>query len=646
MRSSPDITLRTMMGRGVGLLLLSLAAIAVLSGLLAWRAQTTVSLLQRADRINRSLPQLHRVTQDLLNAETGQRGYLLTQKGSYLQPYRDAMLGLEQRLNELVQRNPDPLREPRLQRIRELALLKLQELGQTLRLHDSGRHEEALELVMSDQGQRHMDEFRDLIGEVLADMQAERGAINARLQKETGQAELLLLVGLGALTVFTVLAVTQVISRTRDAERSEHRLRGIADNVPAMIGQFDRHGRLLFANVEAGRVFGFDPQAVVGQDMQELHTPQDAALLLPYVERVLGGERVEFDIEFLVAGELRHFHQCFVPDHPISHGAKDRAGAVDGFYAVSMDITDRKRHADEVARSEKRMKAVTDNLPVLISYVDADQRVRYVNETIRTWLGQDPAHIVGSTVEQLMGPELYAQRRPHLMRALQGERVEFEVASTLLGRLHHLRNIYLPDVGPGGHVVGVYTLSIDITPMKQAEAQLAQLASSDALTGLPNRRELDRGLERALARQRRRARDGGAMALVFLDVDGFKSINDTYGHSVGDEVLCAFADCLRRSVRASDLVARLAGDEFIAVLEGLNHPDEAAQVATKILEAVRSEAMAGLTVTTSIGVATVIDAEVPARELVALADRALYEAKRAGRNRFAVQHWPGSDRRH
>ncbi|WAC73397.1 diguanylate cyclase [Roseateles sp. SL47] len=629
-------TLRSLMGRGVGWLLLSLAAITVLSGLLAWRAQVSLGHLQRADRINRTLPQLNRLMQDLLNAETGQRGYLLTQKGSALQPYRDAVLGLEQRLDELVQRNPDPMHGPRLERVRELALMKLSDMSQTLRLHESGRHDEALELVMGDPG--HMDELRDLLGELLTDLQSERAAINARLQRDASQAELLLLGGLGTLTVFTVLAVTQVISRTRAAERSEHRLRGIADNVPALIGQFDRHGRLLFANAAAARIFGFEPETAVGKTLEGLHGAQDVALMLPQVDRVLSGERVEFDADLVVEGQLRHFHQCFVPDRG--------AGQPEGFYAVSMDITERRRDEVRVSRSEKRLKAVTDNLPIALAYVDAEQRLQYANETVRSWLAVNLEDALGQTLEQLLGPELYAQRRVQLALALQGERVEFDTANLELGRLRHFKSIYVPDVGAAGRVVGLYILSMDITPMKQAEAQLAQLASSDALTGLPNRRELDRALDSALARQRRHAREGRAMALLFLDVDGFKKINDSHGHSVGDEVLRAFAHCLRRTVRASDLVARLAGDEFIAVLEDLNRPDEAASVAAKIVEAVRNERMAGLSVTTSVGVATLADGEAPARDLMALADRALYQAKRAGRNGFAAQHWPGLDSRH
>lgn len=635
MLTLPPAAPSSRLSRGVRWLMVSLAAMAVLCALLAWRAHATVSHLQRSEQIGRTLPQLHRVMEDLLNAETGLRGYLLTQKGSALQPYREAMNGLEQRLEDLVRQSPDPMQGPRLARIRELALIKLRDMDQLLRLHDSGQHDQALERVMGNPAQ--MDELRDLLGELRADLAAEQARIHNRLQGDASQGEWLLVGGLGTLTLFAAIAVTQVITRTRTAERSQQRLRDIADHVPALIGHFDRQGRLLFANAQAGRVFGFQTETAVGRSVADLLPPEGAAAMQPQMERVLAGETVEFDARLRVNDDWRHFHQCLVPDR--------LAGMTRGFYAVSMDITERRRDEIRVAQSEKRLKAVTDNLPIALGYIDADQRLRYANETVRTFLNVDLHDAIGQTLETLLGPEQYTQRRVHLALGLQGERVEFDTTSVHLGRKRHYRSVYVPDVGEGGAVVGLFLLSIDITPMKQAEAQLAQWASSDALTGLPNRRELDQALDQALLRQRRLAREGRALAVLFLDVDHFKTINDSYGHAVGDEVLKVFAQCLRHSVRASDVVARLAGDEFVAVLEGLNSPDEAARVAAKIIEAVAHQPLAGLSVTTSIGVATLEEPEMSARDLMALADRALYQAKRAGRNGFAVQHGPGLDSR-
>ena len=637
MRSSAEPIHRTTLGRGVGLLMVALFAMAVIVAMLAWRARDTLEDLRRADRINSVLPAMTLLMEDLLNAETGQRGYLLTQRTSYLQPYRDAVRRLDQRVEELSARDTDPTHGPKLARVRELVQLKLTEMNQTVRLNDAGRHDEALELVLGDQGMHHMDELRDVLGELISSLRAERSSISERLSRDAGHTELLLLAGLAMLGLFTVLATTQVLLRSRDLMRTQRRLRGIADNVPALISHYDGRGLLRFANAEVGRVFHTDPASLVGRSMEELRGAENAAQIRPFVQRVLQGEAVAFDADQVIDGETLHFHQRFVPDMA--------DGRVEGFYACSMDITERKRAEALVAASERRMKAITDNLPVFITYIDAERKLRYTNETLRAWYGLDPQAVIGLHIDDVFGQAGVSQRSAQLALALGGERVEFELTVSMLGKQRHLRAIYVPDVGADGRVQGIFTLSIDITVMKQAEAQLARLASSDALTGLPNRREFDQALGGALARQRRHAREGRGMALLFLDIDRFKAINDTHGHGVGDTVLREFATVLRRTVRGSDHVARIAGDEFVAVLEGLNRPGEAEQVAQKIVEAVRAMRPAGLAISTSIGVATMADGEVPAMDLIALADRALYQAKHQGRDGWAAIAWPGLDLR-
>jgi diguanylate cyclase (GGDEF)-like protein len=207
--------------------------------------------------------------------------------------------------------------------------------------------------------------------------------------------------------------------------------------------------------------------------------------------------------------------------------------------------------------------------------------------------------------------------------------------------VYHLHNTYIPDVpSGGGPVAGLYVLVTDVSPMKEAELKLEELARSDTLTGLPNRRQFDECLLQALARNQR---DCGALALLFLDIDHFKSINDSHGHAVGDAVLQEFAQRLQRSVRSMDMVARLAGDEFVIVVEGLVAPDDlAAQaVARKVLQAMAAPmAMAGglvLPVGTSIGVALLPSgARGTPQALMQCADQALYQAKRAGRGRHAL----------
>ena len=185
-------------------------------------------------------------------------------------------------------------------------------------------------------------------------------------------------------------------------------------------------------------------------------------------------------------------------------------------------------------------------------------------------------------------------------------------------------------------MIGVYTSSNDITPLKQVERKLERLAQNDTLTGLPNRHMFNDGIAAAL---RRSQRSGTQVALLFLDIDGFKRINDSLGHAAGDEVLREFARRLSSCVRATDLVARLAGDEFVIVLEGIHTREECRFIARKIIAAMRGAFRAGdsiVSVTTSIGIALAVGGATTAEALLKRADSALYAAKGLGRDTFEI----------
>jgi diguanylate cyclase (GGDEF)-like protein/PAS domain S-box-containing protein len=290
----------------------------------------------------------------------------------------------------------------------------------------------------------------------------------------------------------------------------------------------------------------------------------------------------------------------------------------------------------ELVASEQRLRTITDNLPVLIAYIDKQERYQFCNATYTTWLGLDPRDMLGRTVQEIAGAENYGLRKERLQLALAGERTEFEISTDTLGVTRHMQTTYLPDVSPQGGVQGIYVLAIDVSAMKAAEMQLVQMARTDTLTGLANRLGFNDKLGHALARSRRR---GQPVALLFLDVDKFKHINDSLGHAVGDEVLKVFAQRLLASVRETDTVARLAGDEFVVVLEDLHTPAEPQFVARKILAAINRPfelANAALDVSTSIGIAFQGDGRILPAQLLAAADKALYEAKAGGRNTFRM----------
>jgi diguanylate cyclase (GGDEF)-like protein len=189
-----------------------------------------------------------------------------------------------------------------------------------------------------------------------------------------------------------------------------------------------------------------------------------------------------------------------------------------------------------------------------------------------------------------------------------------------------------------GRVAGVYILTTDATASRMHERSLHALAHTDPLTQLPNRRRFEQALEGAANRSRQGDRD---CALLYLDVDFFKQINDRYGHATGDDVLVEFARRLRTSVRSTDLVARLAGDEFTVLLHDVRSEADVERVARKILDAIAEPfALAGRTlkVGTTIGIGLASGGSVDPRALMETADRALYVAKEAGRHTYAVLH--------
>lgn len=188
-----------------------------------------------------------------------------------------------------------------------------------------------------------------------------------------------------------------------------------------------------------------------------------------------------------------------------------------------------------------------------------------------------------------------------------------------------------------GVVSGAVIAFQDISAEKAAQEQIRQLAMNDPLTGLPNRRELWERIDIELARA---ARDGTMLAVLFIDLDGFKEINDQHGHDIGDAVLVTIARRLAESIRAVDTVGRLGGDEFVTVLTGLRGAGAGSAIAQKLLDAVGEPCQVGhttpLPVTASIGIAFYPDHGADATTLVHRADVAMYEAKRAGKNRLAL----------
>ena len=299
------------------------------------------------------------------------------------------------------------------------------------------------------------------------------------------------------------------------------------------------------------------------------------------------------------------------------------------------DITIRRQALAEIERGRTRLRAITDGLPVTISMVSPEGRYLFANQAYCRYFGLDPDRIHDMSVRDIIGEVAYDQALTHLERAMAGEQVSFESRFALPIGLRDLRITMIPS---RGDEPGTYILGSDVTEFRALQDQLEHEATHDLLTGLPNRRAFTLRLSRELDRVHQNAEPLG---LLFLDLDGFKGINDRLGHHVGDALLQRFASVLCAEVRPGDMVARLAGDEFTIILPALRQPElELPALCERLLAAMAVPAdVAGhpLPLAGSIGGALCPSGQFcHIDDLLHRADAAMYRAKQAGKGRFAL----------
>jgi diguanylate cyclase (GGDEF)-like protein/PAS domain S-box-containing protein len=303
--------------------------------------------------------------------------------------------------------------------------------------------------------------------------------------------------------------------------------------------------------------------------------------------------------------------------------------------AHRLDMETTLRCSEERLRSsEERLRTITDNVPVLISYLDSDLHYQFANAMYKEWLGVRSEDMIGRSITQVLGDSFFEERKPSLERALGGAMSNVELKVSRKGHDRILSTTYIPH-HQDGNVVGIYVLATDATASRQHERQLLALANADPLTGLPNRRMYEFNLAKALATNRRQKT---GLALMYLDLDDFKQINDNFGHAAGDNVLVEFGKRIKPLLRETDMLARLAGDEFTITLEAVTTPESCELVAQKILAALAQPFTVSsrpLLVSASIGIVFAGE-QSSFQSLSQQADLALYSAKRSGKNRFSL----------
>jgi len=422
----------------------------------------------------------------------------------------------------------------------------------------------------------------------------------------------------------------QAETRRRAAEARSHEL---AETSPDIVSVYGADGRMVSVSPASRAVLGYDPEELVGRSGEDFVLAEDIPVILAMRNRA----REVDDVSATFRLVRRDGHPIWVEAK--LHIVRDADGRVAESHAIIRDVHERVEAQRGLVEAEERFRTAFEEGAAGMAIVSPDGRLLRVNRALCTVTGHQPADLEGRTMLSLVHPDDRPQHEQETERMLAGQ------IATARGErryLHEDGHVVWVSVSTtivhdaGGRALHFLTQAQDVTERRRYEAELRHMADHDALTGLLNRRAFERELERHVDHV---GRYGPRGAALLLDVDLFKNVNDTLGHSAGDQLIGKVADALRGRLRDGEVIARLGGDEF-AVLVPDGRPGDAEATACELLEAIRSVRISSPSgrlrnVSASIGVAPFDSRRLTGEDVLVNADLAMYEAKEAGRDQVA-----------
>ena len=441
----------------------------------------------------------------------------------------------------------------------------------------------------------------------------------------------------------------RVLQRTVELSRSETGLRDastalaatnrhlhrLVHDAPIGIMMVNPTNGIIDANPALCELLGVELDDLRGRMLREfLSTDTDYGQQIHQADQLRVGRRDEF----VDTVRLRRPDGVEVVVEVVADSSRDERGDVEFILAQIIDVTAREGARVAARLAEAQFRSAFDEAPIGMAIVDAEDRILSINAAFAAIAGYDNEMLTGTSPSSLC----HADDAVEAQRAWAGLR-EHGLA------FHAEQRLIRPDgiivrvsvhASPVDNTTGAASNAIaqimDISEQHRFQTELAHMAAHDPLTGLCNRRAFEAALQAHTARCHRYSPDG---AVLMLDLDNFKRINDTLGHHVGDQLIISAAQTLTSRLRASHVVGRLGGDEF-AVLLTRGGPEEAAMVAQHIVDAIRTTTVLidgqEINVTASVGFAAFDDRQRSADEMLVNADLAMYEAKKDGRDRVAA----------
>ena len=401
-------------------------------------------------------------------------------------------------------------------------------------------------------------------------------------------------------------------------------LRLIADSVPALIAHYELPTlKCQFANRRYAEYNGWTLQTILGKTVREVIGEAAWKVIGPHVEAVVGGKTVKYVREqTLPGGEVRVIEVNLIPHF-------DDARTQMGAFVLINDITLQWQAERAIRDSEERMRKFAEATNEGIMF-HRNGVITDANQALQRLVGYSHDELVGRQILEFI-PKVYQKTVSNYTEA--GREDPYETAV-----IHkNGREIPVEVVGKTMPLKGdVYRLAVltDISARKAAQERLEFMALHDTLTQLPNRLYLMDRLNNILAMARRRQ---GSVAILFIDLDNFKTVNDSLGHHAGDVLLCQVANHLKVAVREADVVSRLGGDEFLVVLTDIVTRSDAGVLATHLIKTVNAAVTIGghqASVSMSIGISVFPEDGETADDLIRHADAAMYHAKDSGRSNY------------
>lgn len=437
----------------------------------------------------------------------------------------------------------------------------------------------------------------------------------------------------------------------RELEEQQQFSRSLIENLPGIFYLYTYpENRLVLWNRQHEELLGFSPGEMKNRHVTAWHLPENREAVLVALDQVMTRGSGAFEAPLLTKDGRQIFFSL--------NGVRFKTGDSTYLMGVGIDITERRKTEEALRLSEERHRLLADSVSDVIWTMDLDGRLNYVSPSVEQLRGYSVEEVMQQSMEDYLTPEslLVAQRefgrfvativagsRPPdfrlelEQRCKSGATVWTEITASVM-------------FDSEGRFVSILGVSRDMTERRRTEAQVRQLAFQDPLTGLPNRRLLQDRLSQALAASRRSGMHGGVM---FIDLDNFKPLNDTYGHEVGDLLLIEVARRLNACVREMDTVARYGGDEFVVMIGELEADrDESTAMACAVAEKIRlilaepyrlivsldraDDEILEYHCTASVGLTVFAGNEASPDDILKWADAAMYQAKVKGNNAIQI----------